>query len=176
MRLAQDEGVEVEGTQGYKYFGAAKKLKGVKELLQRQEEGNYFTFFVLKFDLFIFPPFIDEKTKQYIDRSEMYKNIDADYYGYRDDDEKLKDLENKAGNKARELAIKEWKEQHANSSEMDDSSSDGDESFNDISSAVPTKLEMQEILLEKQKEEILKNYLTPALQRAILSEKQNKSK
>mmetsp|Transcript_129075 Transcript_129075/g.192309 ORF Transcript_129075/g.192309 Transcript_129075/m.192309 type:complete len:258 (-) Transcript_129075:18-791(-) len=148
LRVAQDEGVEVEGTSGYRYFGAAKKLKGVKELLQPEE---------------------DDRPR--VNRSEMYKNIDADYYGYRDDDGKLVELEKDAETEMRAAAIKEWKLSRENI-EMEDSSSDGEFEY-DISAAVPTKDQMDQILLEKQKEEIMTKYAAPALQRAILAESQS---
>ena len=51
---------------GYKYFGAAKDLPGVRELFEQQaeEEG---------------PP---KRTK-----AELVKNIDAHYFGYMDEDD-----------------------------------------------------------------------------------------
>lgn len=49
---------------GYMYFGAAKDLPGVKELFEQE------------------PPAPPRKT-----RGELMKDIDADYYGYRDDDD-----------------------------------------------------------------------------------------
>jgi len=152
LRVAQDEGIEVEGMHGYRYFGAAKKLKGVRELLQQEEEE-----------------------KKVVDRSEMYKNIDADYYGYRDDcDKELLKKEEEAAKRDREAAIKDWNETVGQTDLDEESSSDVEEFLTDISSAVPTKEEMDKILLEKQKEEVLTTYITPALQRAILAEKQAK--
>ena len=116
-----------------------------------------------------------EEYKPRAPKTEIYKNIDADYYGYRaDDDGKLIELEQTAEKKARAAAIEEWKESRANIDDMDDSSSDGDDLTSDISAAVPTKEEMDQILLDRQKEEILRKYATPALQRAILAEKQGK--
>ncbi|KAI6217837.1 hypothetical protein M3Y99_01744600 [Aphelenchoides fujianensis] len=60
------EGREVASSRGYKYFGAAKDLPGVRELFQQQaeEEG---------------PP------KR--SRADLVRNIDAHYYGYMDDDD-----------------------------------------------------------------------------------------
>ncbi|KAI0235545.1 Pre-mRNA-splicing factor ISY1-like [Lamellibrachia satsuma] len=63
-KMLDHEGKEVPGNKGYKYFGAAKDLPGVQELFQQA------------------PPPIPRKT-----RAEMMKNIDADYYGYRDEDD-----------------------------------------------------------------------------------------
>lgn len=63
-RMLDHEGKEVPGNRGYKYFGAAKDLPGVRELFEQE------------------PPPPPRKT-----RAEMMKDIDADYYGYRDDDD-----------------------------------------------------------------------------------------
>ncbi|XP_059315965.1 uncharacterized protein LOC132066768 [Lycium ferocissimum] len=49
---------------GYRYFGAAKKLPGVKELFDKPTESR------------------KRRT-----RCEIYKRIDDSYYGYRDDDD-----------------------------------------------------------------------------------------
>jgi pre-mRNA-splicing factor ISY1 len=51
-------GKEVVGNRGYKYFGAAKDLPGVRELFSQE------------------PPLMTRKT-----RAELMKDIDADYYG-----------------------------------------------------------------------------------------------
>ncbi|KAJ3294295.1 NineTeen Complex (NTC) component [Borealophlyctis nickersoniae] len=64
QKLLDKEGKEVPGSRGYKYFGRAKDLPGVRELLEPQAED------------------IQKKT-----RSDMYKRVDADYYGYRDEED-----------------------------------------------------------------------------------------
>jgi pre-mRNA-splicing factor ISY1 len=71
---------------GYKYFGAAKQLPGVKELFE-------------------LPPEIRKKRNRY----EMYKRIDMDYYGFRDDEDGvLENLERDAEKEMRAKAIEEW--------------------------------------------------------------------
>lgn len=65
-RMLDNEGKEIPGTRGYKYFGAAKDLPGVREMFEPEITG---------------PP---RKT-----RGELMRNVDADYYGYRDDDDGL---------------------------------------------------------------------------------------
>jgi hypothetical protein len=73
---------------GYKYFGAAKQLPGVKELFE-------------------LPPELKKKRSRY----EMYKRIDADYYGYRDDEDGiLEKLEQVAEKQMRAQAIEEWQQ------------------------------------------------------------------
>ena len=71
---------------GYRYFGAAKKLPGVKELFEK-------------------PPEIKKRRSRY----DIYKRIDASYYGYRDDEDGiLERLEGPAEAEMRRRAIEEW--------------------------------------------------------------------
>ncbi|PAV88772.1 hypothetical protein WR25_17302 isoform K [Diploscapter pachys] len=58
------EGREVSSNKGYKYFGAAKDLPGVRELFKKSDEAE-----VLR------------KA-----RAELMKHVDAGYYGYIDED------------------------------------------------------------------------------------------
>lgn len=58
------DGRELPGGGGYKYFGAAKELPGVRELFQAEA------------------PLPPRRT-----RGAMYKSITPDYYGYRDEDD-----------------------------------------------------------------------------------------
>lgn len=72
---------------GYRYFGAAKKLPGVKELFEK-------------------PPEIRKRRSRY----DIYKRIDASYYGYRDDEDGiLERLEGPAEAEMRKRAVEEWK-------------------------------------------------------------------
>jgi len=90
-RMLDKEGKEIPGSHGYKYFGAARELPGVKELFEAQDAP---------------PP---KKT-----RAELMKDIDAHYYGFRDDDDGLLvPLELEAERKAIDAAVKEWKEKKA---------------------------------------------------------------
>ncbi|XP_015203518.1 pre-mRNA-splicing factor ISY1 homolog [Lepisosteus oculatus] len=63
-KMLDHEGKEVPGNRGYKYFGAAKDLPGVRELFEKEP---------------VPPP---RKT-----RAELMKDVDAEYYGYRDEDD-----------------------------------------------------------------------------------------
>lgn len=67
-RLIDVEGKELPGAPGYKYYGAAKDLPGVRELFaEKSNEVN--------------------SRQQKRSRGDLYKNITPDYYGYRDDDD-----------------------------------------------------------------------------------------
>ncbi|EEF41756.1 pre-mRNA-splicing factor ISY1 homolog [Ricinus communis] len=72
---------------GYRYFGAAKKLPGVKELFEK-------------------PPELRKRRTRY----DIYKRIDASYYGYRDDEDGvLEKVEVPAEEKMRAAAVEEWR-------------------------------------------------------------------
>merc|ERR1719252_431592 len=58
-------GAELAGQSGYKYFGAAKDLPGVRELFEKEE-----------------PPEAPRKS-----RMQLFKNIQPDYYGWRDEED-----------------------------------------------------------------------------------------
>lgn len=84
-------GLEVPGSRGYKYFGAAKDLPGVRELFQDTAPAS------------------NRRTREAI-----YRNIDLDYFGFRDEDDgTLVEAEASAEKKARTDAISEWDEAEA---------------------------------------------------------------
>ncbi|ORM41566.1 Pre-mRNA-splicing factor ISY1 -like protein [Babesia sp. Xinjiang] len=56
------------GGGGYKYFGAAKNLPGVRELFEKQESDQ-------------------RRVDTYVTRAELYRKINPDYYGFRDDED-----------------------------------------------------------------------------------------
>ena len=58
------------GSRGYKYFGAAKDLPGVRELFQQAAE-------------------LDESAAQGKNRAELVRRVDAHYYGYMDEEDGL---------------------------------------------------------------------------------------
>lgn len=60
------EGWEIPGVPGYRYYGAAKDLPGVRELFAERKE---------------------EPVLRKRNRVDLYKNITPDYYGFRDDDD-----------------------------------------------------------------------------------------
>lgn len=94
-RIADSRGREVaEATgkgPGYRYFGAAKQLPGVKELFEVE------------------PPKQVRRT-----RHQMYKGIDPDYYGFRDEEDGvLLKVEAAAEKLLRAQAVLEWEEKEA---------------------------------------------------------------
>uniref|UniRef100_A0A2M4AXB9 Putative pre-mrna-splicing factor isy1 n=2 Tax=Anopheles triannulatus TaxID=58253 RepID=A0A2M4AXB9_9DIPT len=161
-RMFDADGREVPGNRGYKYFGAAKDLPGVRELFEQE------------------PPPPPKKT-----RAELMKDIDADYYGYRDDDDGiLLPLEEKAEKVAIQKAVEEWKQSRAKGSEA---SKKDEEDEPDIYGSdayitrdaekevrddpmgllgprftahvpVPSQKDIEAALLKKRKQELMKKY------------------
>mmetsp|Transcript_24821 Transcript_24821/g.36730 ORF Transcript_24821/g.36730 Transcript_24821/m.36730 type:complete len:239 (-) Transcript_24821:68-784(-) len=73
----------IVGSGGYRYFGAAKDLPGVKELFEKQQEAH--------------------QSKR--NRAEIYQRITPDYYGWREEEDGvLLELEAKIS--------EEWRRQH----------------------------------------------------------------
>ena len=68
-RMYDEDGREVPGARGYKYFGRAKELPGVKELFEELKPK---------------PKDAKEEGKG---RAELRRNVDADYYGFNRDEE-----------------------------------------------------------------------------------------
>ena len=95
--IAGDDAEEVVPGKGYRYYGAAKKLPGVRELFSRAAP---------------------ERQKR--TRFEMMKGIDADYYGYRDDDDGiLAPLEAAAEAKLLEERTRAWEVEQARRRQVD---------------------------------------------------------
>jgi len=85
------EGREVAGSRGYKYFGAAKDLPGVRELFQQNVDPD--------------------ETPAKKTRAELMKNVDAEYYGYMDEDDGvLVPLEKAEEERVAKKVNEEWAE------------------------------------------------------------------
>jgi pre-mRNA-splicing factor ISY1 len=137
--LITDDAIKTQS--GYMYFGAAKNLPGVQELLK---------------------PATTEVARK--TRYELYKDIDADYYGFRDDEDGLLErLEADAEKKAVNEAIREWNEiQRAKlgdafkEEEVNKGSPVTLEDTFISHVRVPTREEIEQMLVEKRKQELLK--------------------
>lgn len=139
------EGKEVPGSRGYRYFGAAKDLPGVRELFAQSAPP---------------PP---RKT-----RAELMINVDASYYGYGDEDDGvILPLEVEAERKARAAALGKdvdvnmESETHLQSvTGCDDDGVDfvGPRRFVSYVPNVPSLAEVQAELLARRKAQLLKEY------------------
>ncbi|KAI9584499.1 pre-mRNA-splicing factor ISY1 homolog [Glossina fuscipes] len=166
-KMFDAEGREVPGNRGYKYFGAAKDLPGVRELFEQE------------------PPPPPRKT-----RAELMKDIDAEYYGYRDDDDGiLIPLEERVEYDAIRASVQEWKDKMATDGKfvLDDGENEEDDIYPLSIPAreaaeerkerqkennpmellapkftahvpVPSQKDVEEALLRKRKQELLEKY------------------
>jgi len=162
-KILDSDGKEVKGSGGYLYFGAAKDLPGVKELFQKDESSR-----------------LDKKT-----RYELYKNIDADYYGFRDEEDGvLQVLEREYEKNAIAKSVQQWNESSQEREKAgstvkshqaallladnddqymaDDNEIDEGEGFK-IHVPLPSQSDMERIVVEKRKEELLKKYVSEDL-------------
>ncbi|XP_075993851.1 pre-mRNA-splicing factor ISY1 homolog [Genypterus blacodes] len=166
-RMLDHEGKEVPGNRGYKYFGAARDLPGVRELFEKE------------------PAPAVRKT-----RAELMKDVDAEYYGYRDEDDGvLIPLETQYEKQAVLEAVQKWrtekdshlsgeKQQHEDEEEsiytVRDEECDED-SQEDLTGEeggvtfiahvpVPSQKEVEEALVRRKKMELLQRYASETLQ------------
>jgi len=128
------EGKEAPGSRGYKYFGRARDLPGVRELFE--------------------PEVSEVHTKT---RYELYQNIDADYYGYRDEeDDVLLEYETELRKQFVDEIVKEEK--------MDDDNTDEEINYSEYDYVeplyIPSQSEVEKYLIEQKKEELTKKYLS----------------
>ncbi|KAG2246690.1 hypothetical protein Bca52824_086318 [Brassica carinata] len=109
---------------GYRYFGAAKKLPGVRELFEK-------------------PPELRKRRTRY----DIYKRIDASYYGYRDEEDGvLEGLERSA-----EGAMRRRKEEKEKEREFV------------VHVPLPDEKEIEKMVLLKKKMELLREYASEDL-------------
>eukprot|EP01126_Amoeba_proteus_P032124 TRINITY_DN313_c0_g1_i12.p1 TRINITY_DN313_c0_g1~~TRINITY_DN313_c0_g1_i12.p1 ORF type:complete len:185 (-),score=42.94 TRINITY_DN313_c0_g1_i12:50-604(-) len=166
--IAEDEDDEfgaIRAPGGYYYFGAAKDLPGVKELLKPKKQV------------------VAKRT-----RYDMYQRIDVDYYGYRDDEDGLLEkLEEEAEKKgffffvetrvwyrltvnflflARIEAIEDWNRiQTQKWGDLDlcpflpPKITEKANEYK-VHIGLPTQEEIEQELLKKRKEEMLRRYLS----------------
>lgn len=142
-------GLGLKGSGGYRYFGAARDLPGVKELFARAAAKT---------------------TKR--KRGDIYKYITPDYYGLRDEEDGvLLELEGQmAAEKQEELRV--FREKYGEMEHDDDGNkkmgsednSDDYDFFNDIKNgispqaAVPSRDVVAQVLLKKKKEALLNRF------------------
>ncbi|XP_071773581.1 pre-mRNA-splicing factor ISY1 homolog [Centroberyx gerrardi] len=164
-KMLDHEGKEVPGNRGYKYFGAARDLPGVRELFEKE------------------PAPAVRKT-----RAELMKDVDAEYYGYRDEDDGvLLPLETQHERQAVAEAVERWRsEKEARLSgekeeeeeeqsiytvqdeECDEESreeQEGEEGGHAFIAhvPVPSQREVEEALVRRKKMELLQRYASETL-------------
>ena len=127
-RMYDEDGREVPGARGYKYFGRAKELPGVKELFEELKPK---------------PKDAKEENKG---RAELRRNVDADYYGFNRDEEDGVLLEYESS-----------KELEAMESVAGNGQGEPPSSWTDIPAGwqVPNLEEVNEFLVERRKSRLL---------------------
>ncbi len=85
-KMVDAQGIELPGSGGYKYFGAAKDLPGVRELFQREI------------------PAVPNKHK-----SDLFKNISYNYYGFLgEEDKEMREEEKRVEEEERKKEVARW--------------------------------------------------------------------
>lgn len=138
--IVDADGNEMAGTKGYKYYGAARDLPGVRELFSNKNPA----------------PGIKRT------RGEMYKCADAWYFGYRDEDDALlAPLEKAAEEEAVATAVLEWTErQVGRGGKGDDSDDDVDKADGFVAHVVvPSAEELEKAALVAKKKQMLAAYV-----------------
>lgn len=141
-------GRSVPGARGYKYFGAAKDLPGVRNLFQQE----------------LPPP--ARKT-----RAELMQNIDADYYGYRDEDDGvIVPLQQEAQREAIQKAIGrtdvdlshlevKLDSMEEEEGEIDGADFVGPKNFMSHVPNIPSQAKVEQALVQRKKEQLLAQFL-----------------
>jgi len=158
-------GAELASHTGYKYFGAAKDLPGVRELFETD-----------------IAPEAPRKT-----RKQLFLHIQPDYYGWRDEEDGMLLLaEQMAEQEAQKKEIAKWKVEQPNrpskkakvaEEEVEDAPVEepvpepevempGKEDFADFKAYVdvPTMEDIERLIIQKKKSYLLKKYASSAMQ------------
>ncbi|KAB1264251.1 Pre-mRNA-splicing factor ISY1-like protein [Camelus dromedarius] len=177
-KMLDHEGKEVPGNRGYKYFGAAKDLPGVRELFEKEPR--------------LFPRKQFKQNPQRKTRAELMKAIDFEYYGYLDEDDGvIVPLEQEYEKKLRAQLVEKWRagrearlargeeeeeeeEEEVNIYAVTEEESDeegGQEKGGEDGQQkfiahvpVPSQQEIEEALVRRKKMELLQKYASETLQ------------
>lgn len=121
----------MEGPGGYRYFGAAKDLPGVKELLEKQVQK--------------------QQTRK---RGDIVKHITPAYYGWRDEEDGvLLELEEEAYRQQKKQRVDDSETAHGATKVSDDESDDLQDYLD-----VPSQEQVAKLLLEEKKKALLAKF------------------
>lgn len=128
---------------GYRYYGAAKNLPGVKELFER-DAGV-----------------VQKKAT----RGELQRRIDVDYYGFRDEDDgRLTVVEAEAEVVMRERAMEEWHRHEAHRGQEKDVQDDSVPGAEFVAYVpLPEHAVIEAKILETKKQRLLSKYASESL-------------
>lgn len=154
-------GAELASHTGYKYFGAAKDLPGVRELFESEA--------------------VPEAPRK--SRKQLFKNIQPDYYGWRDEEDGMLLLaEQQTEMEAIQKEVSRWKAEEANKPKKAKTADSKETVVAAVQEAptevvplekvaprtmdfksfvdVPTMEEIEKLIIAKKKEALLKKYTT----------------
>ncbi len=134
--ISETDGVELPGQGGYKYFGAAKALPDVRELLQEEVSIR------------------DDPRK---DRKHLLKRIQPDYYGWRDEDDPSIIEEESIVQKAAQEQLEDSLRSHV-SSLPPDNATNYERQLPSATYVYDTK-ELEQLILTKRKQLLLSKYI-----------------
>lgn len=152
--VAKDEEIDLEGVEDqrgfkYKYFGAARNLPGVKELFDKRAK---------------------EAKKQ---KRSDWRGIDAAYYGYNDDEDTLlEQLEYQAEQKALDESLLTFQSSDKPKEDLQFSEFTKQESDYLAHVNLPSKQQIEQLLLEKKKQSLLRKYVSQELEQDLENQKQ----
>lgn len=148
------DGKELPGSRGYKYFGVAKDLPGVKELFEEAET-------------------LASLSSQRLRKTDIMKTITPDYYGYRDEDDGiLIPLELQRTEELRNSLHQAWlqeqelKQKEALSSGTTSLSSSSSSSSSTFHSSIPSTIAVSDIgdlLADRKRQILIEKYTSPDL-------------
>lgn len=161
-------GAELASHSGYKYFGAAKDLPGVRELFETEAV-----------------PEAPRKT-----RKQLFKNIQPDYYGWRDEEDGMLLLvEQEAEFEAQQREVTKWKTEAASrpakkakkTNDVEEVSGIADNQAPAVAEVktsegrsefkayvdIPTMEDIEKLIVEKKKQALLKRYASAEMQQQV---------
>eukprot|EP00300_Choanocystis_sp_HF-7_P031189 c40348_g1_i1.p1 GENE.c40348_g1_i1~~c40348_g1_i1.p1 ORF type:complete len:267 (-),score=69.32 c40348_g1_i1:792-1592(-) len=150
MGSAKDvAGLELKGSGGYMYFGAARDLPGVRELFEKAEA---------------------QEAKR--GRRELQDCVDPDYYGYRDEDDGLLlPAEAEVEALARKALIDTWHESSKGPGKRSREAFEGTEDDIDVDVRgfrahvpLPNHQDIEKAVLDRKKRDLLAKYASKELQ------------
>ncbi|KAI8974391.1 Isy1-like splicing factor [Pilobolus umbonatus] len=148
-KMINFEGREVPGTRGYKYFGRARDLPGVRELFEKQA------------------PEPEARS-----RSEINRDIDADYYGYRDEEDGVLLEYEKALEEELVERIMNGEDEDVSMIDQSPPPPPEEKEAEKEETEVPSQKEVEKYLVERRKQQILDKYVSEDIKQSEEETKQ----
>ncbi|TPX32984.1 hypothetical protein SmJEL517_g04033 [Synchytrium microbalum] len=159
-RVFDSDGKEVPGNRGYKYFGRAKDLPGVRELFAEDRKNVKIVHLYYHPNPQTHPRLIIAQDDAKRTRQDLYKYIDADYYGYRDEDDGvLLEYEKKVQKRMRLRDTSNNADVENTEEETITEDEQEEPALVSHASSVPTQKDVEDWILRRKKQELVDRYL-----------------